>query len=232
MDLQGYAIGLFTAAWLGVLTSISPCPLTTNIAAISFISRRSEHPLSVFGSGVFYTLGRAVTYAAIGAILVGGLLSAPVVSAFLQKYMNRILGPVLIVTGVFLLELIKLNLSISAGGEKSQRLGNRGGIISAMLLGIIFALSFCPVSAAIFFFGGLVSVSVKHNSFLMFPLVYGVGTALPVIVFAMMIAGGAKLLASAFRKITVFEKWSRRITGAIFIAAGIYYCLAYIFEIF
>ena len=102
-----------TAAWLGILTSISPCPLATNLVAISFISRRIGSPARVLWTGLLYTLGRTITYAALGSLLVGSALLIPQVSLALQYWMNRLLGPILVLVGMFLLEMLRFNFSTS-----------------------------------------------------------------------------------------------------------------------
>ncbi len=221
---------LTSALWFGILTSISPCPLATNIAAISFISKRVDSTGRVLLSGLFYTLGRMITYIAIGVLIVASIMSVPGVSNFLQEYMNKLLGPLLIIIGMFLLELIQIDLFGSVASNKVQQRAERGGVLSATLLGIIFALSFCPVSAALFF-GSLIPLSLKYNSILLLPSLYGIGTALPVIVFAFLIALGSKSVGKAFNKLTGMQWWARRITGVIFILVGIYYCLTYIFMV-
>lgn len=223
-------LGAISALWLGILTSISPCPLATNIAATSFIGKRVGSGRYVLLSGLAYTLGRMATYLGVGVVVVLGVLSIPGVSAFLQTYMNKILGPVLILAGMFLLDLIRLRPAGVLAGRKVQKKAERGGLLAAGLLGVVFALSFCPISAALFF-GGLVPLALKHQSGVLFPLFYGVGTALPVIVFAVLLATGARFVGAAFNRLTQVEKWSRRITGATFILVGIYYSLAYIFDL-
>lgn len=223
-------LGAASALWLGVLTSISPCPLATNIAAVSFIGKQFTSAPRVALSGVCYVLGRMLAYLGLGSALIAGLLSAPLLSDFLQKSMNKILGPILILVGMVLLELLRFNIPGGGVGERMQARAGKGGMWGAGLLGIIFALSFCPVSAALFF-GSLIPLSVTHGSSMVFPLLFGVGTGLPVIVFAMMIALGARSIGALFQKLTRVELWARRSTGAIFIAVGIYYSLVYIFEI-
>ncbi len=223
-------LGVASALWLGILTSISPCPLATNIAAVSFIGKQFTSAPRVALSGIFYVLGRMLAYLGLGMALVASLLSAPQLSVFLQKYMNRILGPVLILVGMVLLELLRFNLAGGGVGERMRERAGKGGVWGAGLLGFLFALSFCPVSAALFF-GSLIPLSVKDGSRVLYPLMYGAGTGLPVIVIAMMIAFGAKSIGALFRKLTRVELWARRITGAIFIAVGVYYSLVYIFEI-
>ena len=223
-------LGLASAFWLGILTSISPCPLATNIAAISFVGRRVESPFKVFLTGLLYTAGRMLTYLVLGMFLVSSLLSAPYVSQLLQKYMNKFLGPLLILVGMVLLELISVSFSGSGVNEKMRKRVELLGMWGALLLGAVFALSFCPVSAALFF-GSLIPLALRCESGVILPSAYGIATGLPVLAFAVLIAMGAKRVARAYNKLTAFEKWARRITGAIFILVGIYYCLAHIFEV-
>lgn len=225
-------VGAASALWLGILTSISPCPLATNIAAVSFVGKRLSNPRQVFLAGLLYTLGRALTYLVLGMILVSSLLSIPYVSHTLQNYMNKLLGPILIVAGMVLLELIHLNLSGSKISERmSKRVESMGGIWGASLMGVVFALSFCPLSAALFF-GSLIPLALKYESGVIIPAIYGVGTGLPVLVFAALIALGARSVGQAYNRLVPFELWARRITGGIFIGVGIYYCLAHIFGVF
>jgi len=224
-------LGALSAFWLGLLTAISPCPLATNIAAISFIGRKISSPSRAFFSGAAYTIGRSLTYIVIAAILVFGLTAVPRTSWFLQKYMNQFLGPLLIIVGMFLLELIQLDLPALVSNKRMEKQAEKSGLMSSGFLGIMFALSFCPVSAALFF-GSLVPLSVKHDSVFIMPLLYGIGTGLPVLAFALAIALGAKSLTQAFNRLSRVELWVRRGTGAIFILIGIYFCLRFIFVLF
>jgi cytochrome c biogenesis protein CcdA len=220
-----------TAAWLGILTSISPCPLATNLVAISFISRNVATPGRVFWTGMLYTLGRTLTYAALGALLVGSVLSIPQVSMALQYWMNRLLGPILIVVGMFLLDLLRLNFSTSLMSNSLQQRAQSWGTWGAGLLGMIFALSFCPVSAALFF-GSLIPLSLKADSPVVLPALYGIGTGLPVALFAIGLAAGVQTLSAALNRLRLIERWARRATGAVFIAVGLYYTFDHILELF
>ena len=226
-----FFIPAISAFWLGVMTSISPCPLATNILAVSFIDRQISRPRIAGISGLFYTTGRILTYVVLGVILAGGILSVPQLSYFLRKYMNKLLGPVLILTGMILLELIQLNFSNRFLNTNIQKQAQRAGIWGAGFLGIIFALSFCPVSAALFF-GSLIPLSIKYESKFLLPALYGLGTGLPVFIFAVLMSLGVKSAGKAFNKLAVFELWIRRTIGTAFILTGIYYCLKYIFEVF
>ena len=225
-----YLLASLSALWLGVLTSVSPCPLATNITAISFIGRRVDKPREVLLTGVLYTAGRTVTYVVLGMIIAFSLLSTPLVANFLQEYMNKILGPVLILVGLFLLGLIRTGWGGGGISGFVERRARKTGMWGAGLLGIGFALSFCPVSAALFF-GSLIPLAVQNNSSILLPTLYGVGTALPVVVFAVIIAVSAHSLGRAFASVSLVERWARRITGIVFIGAGVYLVLTHIFEI-
>ena len=221
---------LGSALWLGLLTSISPCPLATHVAAISFIARKLESPRQVLSAGLLYTAGRTLTYLGLGVLLAASLLSVPLLSYWLQEYMNKLLGPLLIIAGMFLLELLRIGMPGGGPGAWVQRRAGNWGQGGAFLLGILFALSFCPVSAALFF-GSLVPLAVSAGSGVLLPSVYGIGTALPVFAFALLIAAGARSVGQAFGLVTRIEPWMRRGTGALFIAVGFYYTLRYIFAI-
>lgn len=168
------------------------------------------------------------SYMVLGVFLVAGLLSSVRLSNFLQQYMNRILGPVLILTGMVLLGLLAWTSSGSEPGEALRRRADTGGVTGACSLGAAFALTFCPVSAALFF-GSLIPLSLKCRSAVAFPLLFGAGTALPVLLFAGMIACGARSIGKVYDRLRQIERWGRRITGTVFILVGIYYSLVHIF---
>jgi len=224
-------LGLGSALWLGILTSISPCPLATNIAAVSFLSKKITHPFIVFISGLAYTLGRMAAYAVLGWIIINSLLSVPQVAQFLQKYMGKALGPLLIVTGLILLEVITLRLPGIALSEKHHNKLVESGASGAFLLGFIFALAFCPISAALFF-GSLIPLALNSKAGTLLPFIYGIGTGLPVLIFTVTIALGVTSISHWFRRITEIEYYTRRITGIIFIFVGLYYSGIYILKLF
>lgn len=219
-----------TAAWLGILTSISPCPLATNIAAISFVGKRVGSARAVFAAGTLYTIGRALTYMVLGGLIVGSLLELSSTSLWLQRHMNQILGPLLILVGMVLLGMLKIPTGSGSLGARLQGRAESYGVWGAGALGVVFALSFCPVSAALFF-GSLIPLATDAGSALVLPVVYGVGTALPVFVFALLLAFGAKSVARSFEKLVRFEIWARRVTGLVFVGIGLYLSLRFIFGI-
>jgi cytochrome c biogenesis protein CcdA len=228
--MDGLLGGAATALYLGLLMSISPCPLATNVAAISYVARRVGSPRLVLLSGLLYTLGRTLVYLVLGMLLVASVLAAAQVSALLDRYVSKLLGPILIVLAMFLLGLIRLGVSGPAVSDSIQRRVDALGLLGAVLLGVVFALSFCPVSAGLFFLG-LVPLSVKLHSSILLPAVFGVGTALPVVAFAVLIAVSARSVGRAFHRLSQIEWWVRLATGIIFLAIGVHYTLKHVFEL-
>lgn len=225
--MNDFVIGLGSALWLGILTSISPCPLATNIAAVSFVARRAHAPRQALWTGVLYTVGRMLAYVVVGALVVWSVLSLSKLSFGLQKYMHQALGPFLMVVGILLTGWLKLPvMSGNAWLEKLAKRAEGWGGLGALILGALFAISFCPVSAALFF-GSLIPLAVRHESIAIFPSVYGIGTALPVLVFAAVIVFSAQATAKLFTRLSSFEKWARLITAIVFIVVGVYMTLKY-----
>ena len=227
---------MWSALILGVITSISPCPLATNIAAISFLSRSLNNTRRVLLSGLLYTLGRMIVYVGLGSIILIFLqTSSPseasivsVLSRWLQNNVGIILGPLLVLAGMFILGLLQTATSFNIGSNSLQKRAKDGSIIWAFPMGIVFALSFCPVSASLFFIG-LIGLATRHSSPVLLPTLYGIGTALPVLVFAFLFAFAARLVGKVFDRLSQIEKWIRTATGIIFIGAGVYYILTHIY---
>jgi len=243
-----YLLYVAVALYLGLLTSISPCPLATNIAAISYIGRKVENPRLVIHAGLLYTLGRCVLYLVLAGLLTTTALSIPAVSLFLQKYMHLVLGPIFLLLGMFLVGLITVTAGGTMMSEGMQKRVDAMGIWGALLLGVLFAVSFCPTSAT-WFFGLLalimgseagaittrVGVSLPTASIpggtILLPLIYGIGTALPVIVVAFLLAYSAKSVGKAYNVLSKVEWWARMTTGWVFILIGAYFALTCVFEV-
>lgn len=221
---------LGTALWLGILTSISPCPLASNIAAVSYVGRRIGAPRRVLLAGLAYSAGRALTYVLVAAVVVTSLLSVPAVSFFLQRRLNQVLGPVLVVAGIVLLGRLPIPwFAGRAPGALEQRLAG-AGVLGAAGMGALFALSFCPVSAGLFF-GGLLPLATGTGSRFVLPAIYGLGTGLPVVVLAALLAFGVGGIAKTFDAITRFERAARTITAVVFVLAGAWLVLTHLFGV-
>lgn len=221
-----------TALWLGLLTAVSPCPLATNIAAVSYVGQMVGRPRRVVAAGGLYTLGRVVTYVVLGAAAVWGLMSLVEVSTFLQGTLHKLFGPLLVVVGMVLLGLIPAPAFGTSGrsADAMRRRVDGGRVWTAAPLGAVFALSFCPVSAALFF-GSLVPLAVDQRSPWLLPTLYGIGTGLPVAVFALLLAVGVGWLGAALDRVQSLEKVVRPATGVVFIAVGIWETLRGVFHL-
>ncbi|CAG0988110.1 hypothetical protein PHYC_02137 [Phycisphaerales bacterium] len=212
---------LLTAAWLGLLTSVSPCPLATNIAAVGYLGRHAARPRRALFSGICYVAGRTICYAILAAVLSMGLAAAAAASETLNRIVGLLVGPVLIITGGMMLGLIPAPAWSGAPPRIMERLGKSGDQLGAALLGALFALSFCPSSAALFF-GGLLPLATKSESVVLVPITYGVATGLPVLVFASMLAGGGAGIGRLFVRVQQVERWLRLATGLVILGVGLY----------
>jgi cytochrome c-type biogenesis protein len=216
---ESLAIG--GALWLGLLTSISPCPLASNLAAIAYLSRRVESRGKAIAGALVYTLGRVAAYAMIAALLGLGLVGAPELSQSLQRWVAPLLGPMLILTSMVLLGLITLPFQISSTNqEKAGRWAKRGWW-GEFVLGFLFALSFCPVSAALFF-GGLIPLALGSGQPALPVVLYGIGSAAPIAVLALVMAFSMRAASRAAGGITKASPWISKITGALLLLAGLY----------
>lgn len=221
-----------TAFWLGILTSISPCPLATNVAALAYVSRQGTQNgrvRAVLFAGLLYGAGRMFAYVLLAFLLVSSVLASPSASFFLQKYMHLFLGPLLILVGMILLELISPPLPSLSSGRLQRRLGG-AGVAGAFPLGFIFALTFCPVSAALYF-GSLIPLALKQHSSIGLPSIYGFATALPVLAAGVTLIFGTQAVGRFFNRVTAADKSIRIVTGGAIVLIGVYLCLRDIFKV-
>lgn len=217
---------IITAFLLGLMTAISPCPLATNITAIGFISKDIEDRKNIFYTGLWYTFGRAISYTTLGIILYFGA-STFHIAKFFQTYGERLLGPLLIIIGVVMLDLIKINFpGFGKLTEKIQQRNPKKSWLSALLLGMIFALAFCPYSGVLYF-GMLIPMSITSVSGLALPFVFAIATGLPVIIIAWLLAFSISSIGGFYNSLKTFEIWFRKIIAVVFILVGVYY--SYIF---
>jgi len=223
--LENSQYAFLTAILLGLMTAISPCPLATNISAIGFISRDIENRRRVFLNGLVYTLGRAISYTVLAVIIFFGA-SKMNISLIFQGWGEKILGPVLILIGLFMLDVIKIKFSgFSILTDKIGEKG-KGSYLSTLLLGMVFALAFCPYSGVLYFVM-LIPMTVASASGLYLPVVFAIATGLPVIVFAWLLAYAVGNIGKLYNHIKTFELWFRRVVSVIFIGVGIYYILVF-----
>ena len=212
-----------SAFLLGLMTAISPCPLATNITAVGFISKDIKDRNRVFINGVLYTFGRAISYTAIALVIYLGADQFKF-SGFFQKYGEKILGPLLIIIGLLMLDVIKIKFPGLSGLTSKMEAKTKWGYMDAILLGMVFALAFCPYSGVLYF-GMLIPMTVTSVSGLYLPLIFALATGIPVIIFAWILAYTISGIGNAYNKVRIFEIWFRRIIAILFILVGIYYII-------
>jgi thiol:disulfide interchange protein len=221
--LQNSSIPLLSAFILGLMTAISPCPLATNISAIGFIGKDIENRDKVFYNGLIYTLGRAVAYTGLAAVIFLGA-DQLALSGWFQQYGEKILGPLLILIGLFMLGVLKINFP--GMGKFAQKYQEKGvsNFWEVLFIGILFALAFCPYSGVLYF-GMLMPMTVSSSSGLLLPVIFALATGIPVIIFAWVLAYTVAGIGKLYNGLKVFEKWFRRVVAVLFIGIGVYYVI-------
>jgi cytochrome c biogenesis protein CcdA len=220
--IDSYNIPLLTAFLLGILTSISPCPLVTNITAIAYISKEVKTIKNTLLNGLFYTIGRGVSYTLLAILIYFGLSSFQV-SRIFQGWGDKVLGPILIIIGFIMFGVIKINFgSHDDKIEKLKQWLSGKGYFGSLLLGTLFALAFCPYSGVLFF-GALIPLTLKSVESLLLPPIFALGTGLPVIIFSFLIAFSMQKVSRVFQIVQKIEKVMRYSVAVIFVGVGIYY---------
>jgi cytochrome c-type biogenesis protein len=226
--LSGPDIPVLTALLLGLLTAIAPCPLATNIAAVAYITRDVKNRKYAAITGSLYTLGRMFSYTLLGVLIIVVGMEIPWLSGMIQDVGDKILGPLLIIIGLLMLFIDRI--SFGRGGNALATLGNKvsqWGMVGGFLLGVIFALAFCPYSAVLFF-GALIPIAMKANGGIGLPAVYAIGTGLPVLIFGTLLSMGIAGVATWLNAVTRVEKVIRVAMAIVFTGVGIYYVIQWI----
>ncbi len=223
--LENSPYAFVTAIVLGLMTAISPCPLATNITAIGFIGRHIENRRRVFISGLVYTLGRAISYTGLALLIYAGT-SKMHLSMLFQGWGEKLLGPVMIVIGLFMLDMIKIPFPALA--NLTERIGQKAqnSYWSTLLLGMAFALAFCPYSGVLYF-AMLIPITVSSAGGLYLPVLFAIATGVPVIIFAWLLAYAVGNVGVLYSRIKTFELWFRRIVATLFVSVGIYYVVIF-----
>lgn len=220
-------VPVIAAFFLGLMTAISPCPLATNITAIAYISKRIDNSRHTLLTGFVYTIGRMVAYVAVASAIVFFGMNLQIVALGLQHYGELLLGPFLVLCGIYLLDVFHFDRL--PGGDWFSgftsgipaRLAEKG-FLGAFLLGMIFAMSFCPFSAVLFF-AMLIPLAIGAGDPVLIPAVFAFATGLPVIVISYLLVKGIGKAGGIVQKIGAAEFWLRRGVASFFIVVGVYY---------
>ncbi len=226
--LESCDMPMVTAFILGLLTALSPCPLATNITAIGFIGKDIANRNRMFLHGILYTLGRAVTYTVLGALLIymirRGIDTFALQSA-ISHWGEILMPPVLVAIGVLMLVGDRLPLR-HLGVSLPECTGCQSGVLGSLSLGMAFALAFCPTSG-LFYFGMLIPMSATAIGGYALPAVYALATGLPVVTVAWIIAYSVANIAVFYHKIRVFQYWLNILVAVLFITVGLYYAYTF-----
>jgi len=218
---------IFSAFILGLMMAISPCPLATNITAIAYIGKDLENRRKVFYNGLVYTLGRIASYSGLGIAIYYGASGYKISDVF-QGYGERLLGPALLIVGVLLLNVIPWGwLRVGKIDWQKKLKIDSGSYLSMFLLGMVFALAFCPYSGVLYFLM-LIPLTIESSNLLL-PPVFAIATGLPVIIVAWLIAFTLSGVGKFYNRIKIFEIWFRRIVAVIFIITGLYFIWIFYF---
>lgn len=219
--LENSTMPWLSALLLGFMTAISPCPLATNITAVGFISKDIENRKRVFINGALYTLGRAISYMFLALIIYFGADQFKF-SGFFQLYGEKFIGPLLIVIGFFMLDILRIKFPGLSGLTSRMETRTKWRYIDAIFLGMIFALAFCPYSGVLYF-GMLIPLTITSASGLYLPAVFALATGIPVIILSWILAFSMGSISGVYNKIKNFETRFRRAIAILFIVVGIYY---------
>jgi cytochrome c biogenesis protein CcdA len=228
----GYVTAALSAVGLGLLTSVHPCPLASNSAAVSFLCGSARGPRGALASGLMYAAGRVAAYVGLGIGVAYAALSVPDVAEVTRLYAARLLGPFLVLAGMVVSGLIPLPTPGPKGRFETLRTWAAGWRWwGAFLFGAVLAVSFCPASAALFF-GALVPLAIERGSPFLVPALYGAGTALPLVAVSVSAAKGAAFVERRLRDGGAFGAWLSRIAGAVVILVGVYFTLDRVYRVF
>lgn len=212
---------IISALALGLMTAISPCPMATNITAIGYISKDIENRKRVFVNGIIYTLGRAISYTLIGLLFYFFAEQLDFLQTGIVVWGEKIVGPLLVLIGIFMLDIIKINFPGMGKWSEKMEEKSRSGFWGVLVLGIVFALAFCPYSGVLYF-GALIPLTIGSPGGLYLPVVFAIATGIPVIIFAWFLAFSISKVGLMYNKVKTFEKWFRKVIALVFILAGVW----------
>jgi cytochrome c biogenesis protein CcdA len=219
---------VLAALLLGLVTAVSPCTLAANISGIAYISRSMSHPRYTLMVGILMSIGRIITFILMGAVMIAAGRTLGYVALFSQNIGTIALGILLVIIGIFLLDIFHINIDIGGGilaglMKKTHALG----LIGAFFLGLLYGCAFCPYSAALFF-GILIPMALGTSQGYVLPLFFGMGVNIPVLVFTAFLVLGVQKARHIMGEIS--QSWTliSRILGISLISVSSYYLYPHI----
>lgn len=222
----------FSVFWMGILATLSPCPLGTNIAAVSIIAGGGgKTPQNAILTASAYGLGRILVHVLVGVLILRGFASTAEASSLMKIVASKIAGPIFMTLGVVLSGWMELRMPKGSSTIKKKILADgRSGPFRTFAIGCVFSLIPCPETAALFF-GGLLPIAIQHNSFYLFPLLFGLGTGLPVMLAGFLLSMGINKLADGLGSVRSVEPFLRALTSTAFFLVGLYLTLSHVYHV-
>lgn len=222
---------LVSALLFGLMGTLAPCQLSTNVAALAFLSRGAGNTRRLWGQTLAFISGKVTVYLLVGGGVVLLSLQLNQVSETVIPVVvvaRRALGPLLVIVGLFMLGLVKLPVSL--GGRFSawleNKVGHQQGMIPAYLLGVAFSFTFCPTLFWLFF-GLTIPLAIASPGGVLFPGVFALGTVLPVLGLAAVIASGRVNMGAFVKRFKTANVWVQKVVGVIFIVIGLHEAILY-----
>ena len=218
-------IPIASALLFGLIGSTAPCQLSSSAATLAFLSRGAADPRKVWAQTLAYVAGKMTVYLIVGGVMVMLGLQLNQISQTAIPVIGlarRAMGPLLIIVGLFMLGLLNIQLSVGARLSTwlDKKVGRQRGILPAYLMGIAFSFAFCPTLFWLFF-GLTIPLAIASTGGIVLPAVFAIGTALPIIGLAALMASGAINLSQFLKRFKAADVWIQRATGIIFILIGL-----------
>ena len=221
---------LFTALVLGFLMILDPCTLFTSIAAIGYIDREMQNRKRVLITGGMFVLGKLVTYVLLSIPFIMGAHTEGI-HHFLEHWGEPLLAAFMIICGILLLFSGHHHHDHDHGVSKwLQTVDEKSSWLWAFMLGIFFAIAFCPHRLMYFFTMIEMAVNLDSVWTWLMPVVFGLGTGLPIIIIAWVICYSAISTETLTAKLQRFEKWFRYACAVLFLGFGIYLVIEHLLE--
>lgn len=223
-------LSLLTAFTLGLMTIIDPCTLFTSVAAVGYIDKEVNDKKRVITYGVMFVVGKVIAFMLLSVpLLLGAKISA--IEHLLEHYGEPLMAFFMIASGVFMLFAGHLHHNHDHGViSKIEKHDGKSGALWAMLLGMFFSIAFCPHRLIYFLTMIDLALSVAPTVSWLYPLIFSLGTGLPILLIAIIVAYSATGIARLTNSLHTFEKWFRYVCALLFIGVGVYlaiHCLGH-----
>lgn len=223
-----YGLSLLSAFVMGLIVIACPCTIASNVTILTSVLNRNISISKLFSKICAYILGRMVAYLGV-AYLLYFFSDVILISELLQEYFGMLLGPLFLLVGLLMLDIIHIHGLENKCLVWMNRWNNSDRLGGAFFLGLIMAFAFCPYGALIYF-GMMVPLSISADFGVFVPVFFSLGTAVPIVLVSLLLFWGWESNKSLFSKFQRFEWWLRRILAIFFIISGFLFILEFYIE--